>query len=302
MSMISILMNCWNGEAYLKEAIESVFNQSFSDWEIIFIDNCSSDNSAEIAKSFGKKVKYFKTPYSMSLGEARAFGIERSCGQYLMYLDVDDRYQENTIDILLNEIKGTDYLVVYSGHRNIDSKGNIIGKYNPSIKEGNIFGSLLRQFDVPTSSLIMNLKKYKDLGQTYDKEMLVSAEYNHYLRLSVSNTFKCIKGELTDYRIHNGGLTSKRSADLHKDRVITLDNIIKNDPRVLENYKEEFKEAYARADYYMMRDHLSNDQMHLARRVLRPHIFSSFKYFAVFMTLFMPSSIRRYIFKLKYHR
>ena len=60
--------------------------------------------------------------------------------------------------------KGTDYLVVYSGHRNIDSKGNIIGKYNPSIKEGNIFSSLLRQFDVPTSSLIMNLKRYKDLG------------------------------------------------------------------------------------------------------------------------------------------
>ena len=60
MSMVSILMNCWNGEEYLRESIESVFNQSFSDWEIVFIDNCSNDKSAEIAMSFGKKVKYYK--------------------------------------------------------------------------------------------------------------------------------------------------------------------------------------------------------------------------------------------------
>jgi glycosyltransferase involved in cell wall biosynthesis len=302
MCKVSILMNCWNGEAYIKEAIESVFMQSFTDWEIVFIDNCSADNSAKIAASFGEKVKYFRTPYNMPLGEARAFGIDKCHGQYLMYLDVDDRYRENTIDILLNEIQGSNYLVVYSGHRNIDSIGNIIGKSNPSIKEGNIFDHLLRQFDVPTASLIMDLGKYKDSGQTYDKAIVVSAEYNHYLQLAVSHEFKCIKGELTDYRIHSGGLTGQRAADLYNDRITTLDNIIKRHPQTLVNYPGGFKEAYARADYYMMRNYISNNELHLARRIIRPHIFSSIKYLAVFMTLFIPSSVRRYIFKLKYSR
>ena len=302
MCMVSILMNCWNGEAYVREAIESVFSQSFSDWEIVFVDNCSADNSAEIATSFGGKVKYFKTPHNMPLGEARAFGIDKCCGKYLMYLDVDDRYRENTIDILLNEIQESNYLVVYSGHRNIDSKGNVIGRHNPSSKEGNIFGHLLSQFDVPTASLIMDLQRYKESGQTYDKAIVVSAEYNHYLQLAATYEFKCIDGELTDYRIHSGGLTRERAADLYNDRIITLDNIVKKDPQILENYPQQFKEAYARADYYMMRNFISNGEMHLARRILRPHIFSSIKYLAVFTTLFMPSLLRRYIFKFKYSR
>lgn len=302
MCEVSILMNCYNGEKYLNEAIKSVFSQSFDDWEIVFIDNCSSDNSAEIATSFGTKIKYFKTPFNMSLGEARAFGIDKCRGQYLMYLDVDDRYRKNTINILLNEIKNSNYLIVYSGHRNIDFKGNIIGKYNPTIKEGNIFGSLLSQFDVPTASLIMNLKKYKDSGQRYDKSIIVSAEYNHYLRLAATHEFKCIKGELADYRIHSEGLTIEKSADLYNDRILTLDNIIRENPKIKEKYPKEFKEAYARADYYMMRNYISNDQMQLARKTLRPHIFFSIKYLLVFITLFMPSSLRRLIFKLKYSR
>jgi glycosyltransferase involved in cell wall biosynthesis len=302
MCKVSILMNCWNGEVYVREAIESVFSQSFSDWEIVFIDNCSTDNSPGIAKSFGAKVKYFKTPYNMPLGEARAFGINKCRGQYLMYLDVDDRYRENTIDTLLNEIQKTNYLVVYSGHRNINSKGYVIGRHNPSRKEGNIFGHLLMQFDVPTASLIMDLKKYKESGQTYDKEIVVSAEYNHYLQLAATYEFKCINGELTDYRIHSGGLTNERAADLYNDRIITLDNIVKKDPQILEDYPGQFREAYARADYYMMRNFIANGEMYSARRILRPHMFLSTKYFVVFICLFIPSLLRRYIFKLKYSR
>lgn len=302
MCMVSILMNCWNGEKYLKESIESLFNQSYSNWELVFIDNCSIDNSAEIAKSFGKKVKYFKTPYKMTLGEARAFGIDKCQSNYLMYLDADDRYRENTIDILLNAINGSNYLVVYSGHRNIDSSGRIIGRYNPSSKEGNVFDNLLHQFDVPTSSLIMNLTMYKESGQTYDKSIIVSAEYNHYLRLAVSHKFKCIKGELTDYRIHSGGLTSERAEDLHHDRISTLDSIIREYPETLTKYPEGFKEAYARADYYMMRNYLSKEKIKSAREVIKPHIFLSFKYFAVYIILFMPSFLRSFIFKLKYSR
>jgi len=302
MSMVSILMNCWNGEEYLEESIESVFNQSFSDWEIVFIDNCSNDKSAEIAMSFGKKVKYYKTPYKMTLGEARAFGVDKCQSQYLMYLDVDDRYRENTVDTLFNAIHGSNYLVVYSGHRNIDSKGRIIGKYNPLCKEGYIFDNLLRQFDIPTSSLIMNLKMYEKSGQTYDKAVVVSAEYNHYLRLAVSHKFKCINGELTDYRIHSRGLTNERAADLYKDRISTLESIIKEYPEVFAKYPVGFKEAYARADYYKMRDYLSLEDIFSARKIIKPHIFLSFRYFAVYIILFMPSLVRSYIFKLKYSR
>ena len=101
---VSILMNCYNGEQFLKQSIESVFKQSYTNWKIFFVDNCSEDGSEEIAKSFGEKIHYHRTKKNVSLAEARAFGIKKCTGKYLMFLDVDDRYQPNTIKILLNEI------------------------------------------------------------------------------------------------------------------------------------------------------------------------------------------------------
>ena len=57
-SLVSIIMNCYNGQRYLKEAIDSVYQQDFQDWEIIFWDNVSDDSSAKIAKAYDKKLKY----------------------------------------------------------------------------------------------------------------------------------------------------------------------------------------------------------------------------------------------------
>ena len=58
--LISVIMNCYNGEAFLKNAIDSVYAQTYKNWEIIFWDNASTDTSADIALSYDKKINYFK--------------------------------------------------------------------------------------------------------------------------------------------------------------------------------------------------------------------------------------------------
>ena len=57
--LVSVIINCYNGERFLKEAIDSVYAQTFSDWEIILWDNASTDNTAEIAMSYDDRLKYF---------------------------------------------------------------------------------------------------------------------------------------------------------------------------------------------------------------------------------------------------
>ena len=298
---VSILMNCYNGERYLHECIESVFHQSFDDWEIVFIDNCSTDNSGEIARSYEPKLKYFKTNYNISLGEARAFGIDKCNGEYLMYLDVDDRYHKNTINILLNEIIGTNNLIVYAGHRNINHFGDVIGKYKPKPKSGKIFSDLLSQFDIPTASLIMNLSKYKEFGYKYDKEVKVSSEYNLFMKLSVLNNFKCIRGEIVDYRIHADATTFQNQEYASRDRIFTLEKIISEHPDIVLKFPLQFKEAFARADYYKARTHIEKNELVLARKIMRKHIFLSLKYMFVYSILFFPETIRKYIFTKKYN-
>ena len=75
--LVSVIMNCYNGDKYLPNAIESVYSQTYSNWEIIFWDNCSTDNSADIAQSFDDRVMYHRTSKTTPLGEARNLALKQ---------------------------------------------------------------------------------------------------------------------------------------------------------------------------------------------------------------------------------
>ena len=81
--LVSIIMNCYNGQAYLDEALKSVVNQTYKNWEIIFWDNCSTDNSSKIFKKFeDKRFKYFLSKKHTVLYEARNLAIEKISGDF----------------------------------------------------------------------------------------------------------------------------------------------------------------------------------------------------------------------------
>ena len=84
--LVSIIMNCFNGEKYLKFSLESVINQTYKNWELIFWDNKSKDNSAEIFKSFNdKRFKYFYADEHTSLYKARNLAIQKSQGDFISF-------------------------------------------------------------------------------------------------------------------------------------------------------------------------------------------------------------------------
>ena len=95
--LVSVIMNCYNGEKYLREAIDSVYSQTYKDWEIIFWDNASTDRSAEIAKSYNSKLKYFRGEKTIPLGAARNKALEKCSGDYVAFLDCDDLWMEDRL-------------------------------------------------------------------------------------------------------------------------------------------------------------------------------------------------------------
>ena len=99
---ISIIMNCYNGEKYLKTSIQSLVSQSYKNWELIFWDNKSTDKSKTIFFEFNdNRFKYFKSKKFLKLYEARNYAIEKARGKYICFLDVDDWW---TRDKLLKQI------------------------------------------------------------------------------------------------------------------------------------------------------------------------------------------------------
>ena len=96
-------MNCFNGENFLYEAVQSIIDQKYKNWELIFWDNQSTDNSAKIIKGFNdNRIKYFYAKRFTDLGGARANACKYVNGDYLAILDTDDIWY-NIFQILVWE-------------------------------------------------------------------------------------------------------------------------------------------------------------------------------------------------------
>ena len=98
--LVSVIMNCYNGEAYLYESIKSVLFQTYANWELIFWDNRSDDKSAEIFKSYNdKRFKYYYAPQHTLLSEARNEAIKKSSGEFIAFLDTDDLWEKDKLEL-----------------------------------------------------------------------------------------------------------------------------------------------------------------------------------------------------------
>ena len=109
MPEISVIMPVYNGAQWLSEAIDSVLQQSFNDFELICVNDSSTDNSEEILIGYSKKdkrVKYF-TKQNEGSGAALNYGIKKSSGQYLCFIDQDDKYAPNYLEAMFKIITQT---------------------------------------------------------------------------------------------------------------------------------------------------------------------------------------------------
>lgn len=133
MALISIILSCYNGERYLKEAIQSILNQSYSDWELIFVNDGSKDKSLEIAISYSNNSDKIKiiSQQNQGLNAARNFGAKHISknSEALLFFDADDIMDENMISSLYREFKNVENVgAVYCNFKNINSEGIIIEK------------------------------------------------------------------------------------------------------------------------------------------------------------------------------
>ena len=118
MNLVSIIMNCHNGQKFLSDAIQSIINQTYKNWELIFWDNFSTDESENIISQFkDKRIKYFKSKKFTSLYKARNLAIQNVKGEFISFIDTDDMWQkdklEKTYELFL---KNKDYEIAYSNY------------------------------------------------------------------------------------------------------------------------------------------------------------------------------------------
>lgn len=257
--LVSVIINCYNGEKYLCEAINSVMAQTYENWEMVFWDNQSTDSSRKIVESYNsEKIRYYYAKEHTTLGEARNLAIKEARGEYVGFLDCDDQWTttklEKQIELLEPgkvELVYTNFKIIYNGTSKAGSK---MYQYYEKIRtmkinEGKSFyHNLLRHNFVIFSSVLFNKKLYEEIGGL-DKRFQQNVDYDLLLKFSLRTSIKSTNEEQVLYRIHD-----QNNSNINKDCYIRENRIIFDslpDSQMVRNAKKRNENRYA---IYLIRE------------------------------------------------
>ena len=208
--LVSVIMNCFNGEKYLRDAIDSVISQTYKNWELIFWDNQSKDKSSEIFKSYkDKRLKYFlANQHTSFLYKARNLAIEKSKGDYIAFLDTDDLWEKDKLELQMHFFNNPEVGVVFSNiwmiKKNIKKKKLHEKKKLP---QGHIYDSLIKNYNVGIVTTVIRKEYYVKLKNKFDERFSIIGDFDLFLRLSKICKFQSIQKPLASYRLHGKNLS-----------------------------------------------------------------------------------------------
>ena len=185
---VSILTNNYNGSFYIKKFIESLYMQTFNDWELIFYDNCSSDNSLDILNQYQKndtRIKIFHNKKFTGLGYARSEALKKCNYDYVAVWDVDDTSEKDRLLLQFKFLeKNYEISLVASNVLKKINKSTI--KYILSTSPDTIRSQLYWRNIIVHSSVMYRRKIALKIGG-YNSNFNYSQDYNFYIKLLVNN-------------------------------------------------------------------------------------------------------------------
>ncbi|MCT4616224.1 MAG: glycosyltransferase [Marinifilaceae bacterium] len=213
--IISVIVNCYNGQEYLEESIASLLRQSYKNIEVIFWDNASTDRSVDIVKSFNdSRIRIYENKTNVTLGEARNLAIKHIKGLYLCFLDVDDFWDESKIESQYKNMLTTKSIVSYSNGFYVKKKLLTDVKFSQNsiispMPEGKVFNHLIKQNFINWQSVMFDVNKMGD-DLYFSSEYSFSEDYEILLRASLRGEFSYIDKPITYYRIHDNSITQTK--------------------------------------------------------------------------------------------
>jgi glycosyltransferase involved in cell wall biosynthesis len=215
MPEVSVVVPSYNYDKYIGETIGGILGQTFSDLELIIVDDCSKDRSREVIADYARRDDRIKVLlHEENRGIARTFndGIDAACGKYVAITGCDDVWFEHKLQRQLEVLNSNEDLVVYSDTVVIDGEGKVTGdsrsgksRTSKRKRSGWIFRDLLEGNFVSGSSMIFKRDNVKDIR--FDEQYRYVNDYKFVLDLARKCEYYHVSEPLVKYRVHGANIT-----------------------------------------------------------------------------------------------
>ena len=225
--LVSIVLPVYNGEKYLKESIDSILAQTYINWELLILDDCSSDSTPEIAKEYierDQRIRYYRNEKNLQLPGNLNRGFSLTQGEYLTWTSDDNRYRPEALERMTRELENhTDTDFVFASCRVINSEGKnveyiMVSKDSPKWIVG---------INTVGACFMYTRRVYERIGD-YDVNLKLVEDFDYWQRILAEFRAAVIEDVLYEYRWHDGALTNTMKKDLFYGNMEKM--LLKNRP------------------------------------------------------------------------
>lgn len=210
MPTVSVVIPVFNGERFLKEALDSVFAQTYKDYEVICVDDGSTDGSVELLKRYGDRVSVIRQA-NAGQGAARNAGTRHAAGRYVAFLDQDDRWYPLKLEREVTALQADpDAVLVYSNSDRMDREGRLL-EVGTTLKErssalASPLGRLMGEGLVLPSSMMVR-RDILELVGGFNPQLTGFEDFDLCARLRRQGRFLFLEESALCYRVHGDGFS-----------------------------------------------------------------------------------------------
>lgn len=210
--MISIVLPTYNGERYIKQAIESIIAQTYSDWELVVVNDCSKDNTAAIVEQYSardSRIRMINNSENQKLPRSLNIGFGEAHGELLTWTSDDNMYKSDALEKMYHYLQLNPNIdIVYANCNLIDENGKIIGNAPVdgeimNLYDGNVIGACF-----------LYKREVHEKLHGYDTSKFLVEDYDFWIRALRYFKYGFIDQILYDYRVHDNSLTSQRMDEI----------------------------------------------------------------------------------------
>ena len=214
--LVSIVLPVYNGERFLSESIDSIIAQTYQNWELIIIDDCSSDNTPAIAKEYADKdnrIRYYRNETNLKLPKGLNRGFSLAKGNYFTWTSDDNRFLPNAIKVMLDTLIMEQVDLVYASYDIIDENNKTIGE-NIALSDPK---RAILKWNCVGACFLYTRKVYETIGE-YNPDLFLVEDYEYWIRVISKFEAKEVVDKLYEYRTHSENLSNIYKKSLINER------------------------------------------------------------------------------------
>lgn len=254
--MISVVLPTYNRAKWLPQAINSIIEQSYEDWELIVVDDCSPDNTREIVGKFMEndtRIKYIRNAINKKLPASLNVGVKNATGEFITWTSDDNRYKKDAFSVMASELgaASANTGIVFAEFDKIDENDKKIAEYKIPQDIRQLYWE-----NIVGCAFLYKKEVVGKIGE-YDESKFLIEDYDYWLRIADCYEILPIRKSIYETRVHASSLSTTRAKEvLRLKRKILSDNLSRNvDDYTKEKiYSEMALISYSLDDYVEMRN------------------------------------------------